>query len=641
MNAALPLNAQPVAVRPDLARLALSTFSLGPALPEEAAWLDALRQDLPIPLREAWLRWLDDPPPTDHGLCRLASCHGLTRVEMVALALCCAVELDPMVARVVHGLQSPVAGARPLLGLVVRATMLLDEADACEAAAHLACLHSGLARRLGLIDIVGDHGVLIERSLRTAPALALTLAGHETGWPEIEQAHTEAFPLGQGIEQQLQALVTALPDQTYLVLRCAWPAEAWSAAALVARHLGLEPVLLTAALPPGAGTWLSLTHRLPVLSWELAPGELRVVAPIPGYEGPVVLLTGMDGAVQVAHAQTVSWSMPTPAPTERTELWRLQGLDEGLARDLGAQQRLSAARIRELALAARRVAGLQGRSAVQARDVSTASRGSAALHLGTQARLMPDEVSPESLVLPPALRESLDQLHARCLQRDSLGDCLGPALRTRYRPGVRALFTGASGTGKTLAAGWIASRLGLPMYRVDLSAVVSKYIGETEKNLAQLFARADSAELVLLFDEADALFGKRTDIKDSNDRFANQQTNYLLQRIESFEGIAILTSNSRGRLDAAFTRRLDVVIEFPAPSPQERRALWLAHLGLGHGLDEAELNRVAALCDLAGGHIRNCALMAASLGNPVGYAALRQAVLSEYAKLGRMPPSGL
>jgi|LNFM01.1.fsa_nt_gb hypothetical protein len=641
MNAALPPHAHQAAVRVDLARLALSSFQLGPALSDEAAWLDALHTALPMPLREAWQRWLDDPPPADHGLCRLASRHGLTRVEMVALALCCAVELDPTVARVVHGLQSPVAGARPSVGLVVRAAMLLDDTDACEAAAHLRCLHSGVARQLGLIEFVGDHGVLIERSLRTAPALALTLAGHETGWPEIEQPHTEAFPLGQGIEQQLHALAMALPDQAHLVLRCAWPAEAWSAVDLVARSLGLEPVLLTAPLPPGVGTWLSLTRRLPVLSWELAPGELRVVGPIPGHDGPVVLLTGMDGSVQVAHAQTVSWTLPTPAATERTELWRLQGLDEGLARDLGAQQRLSAARIRELALAARQVASLQGRSVVQAGDVSTAARSGAALQLGAQASLMPDEVGDEALVLPPALRESLDQLHARCLQRDGLGQDLGPALRTRYRPGVRALFTGASGTGKTLAAGWIASRLGLPMYRVDLSAVVSKYIGETEKNLAQLFARADSAELVLLFDEADALFGKRTDIKDSNDRFANQQTNYLLQRIESFEGIAILTSNSRGRLDAAFTRRLDAVIEFPAPSPQERRALWLAHLGPGHGLNEGELNRVAALCDLAGGHIRNCALMAASLERPIGYAALRQAILAEHAKLGRMPPGGL
>ena len=148
---------------------------------------------------------------------------------------------------------------------------------------------------------------------------------------------------------------------------------------------------------------------------------------------------------------------------------------------------------------------------------------------------------------------------------------------------------------------------------MDLASVTSKYIGETEKNLAELFGRAEHAEVVLLFDEADSLFGKRTDVKDSNDRFANQQTNYLLQRIESFEGITLLTSNSRARFDSAFTRRLDAIIEFLAPGPVERRALWLAHLGAANTLDAVALNRLAANCDLAGGHIRNVVLGAAAL----------------------------
>jgi SpoVK/Ycf46/Vps4 family AAA+-type ATPase len=204
------------------------------------------------------------------------------------------------------------------------------------------------------------------------------------------------------------------------------------------------------------------------------------------------------------------------------------------------------------------------------------------------------------------------------------------------------LFVGASGSGKTLAAGWLASRLGLPLYRVDMASVTSKYIGETEKNLAQLFARAEHGEALLLFDEADALFGKRTEVKDSNDRFANAQTNYLLQRIETFDGIAVLTSNSRSRFDSAFTRRLDAIVEFPTPSPDERRALWIAHLGPHHALTPAQLNRIAATCDLTGGHVRNCTLSAAcSDPDSIGYAALCQAIQAEYRKLGRSAPPGL
>lgn len=627
-----------------LARLVLSAFSLAPGHGGgEADWLEALQRSRTMPLREAWLQWLSAPPVSDFGLHQLARQHGFTHVEMVAVALCCAAELDPMVPRVLHGLQTPVASSLPTLGLAARAAIELDGGSDNDITAHLTSLHGGAARRLGLIEPVGEQGVLVERSLRTPPALALALAGFESGWPEIVQPMPPAVHLGEQVEQALDGVARAMRlGQAPLVLRSAWPQDGFSAAACLAARLGLTLVHLPATPPPGVGVWLGLTGRVPVLSFDLAPGEARELAPIVGHGGPVIVLAGAEGTVNWNHAPCPQWVLPPlPAP-ERTRLWQMHGAPPALANDLGAQLRLTAARIQELAQAAGGLALQAGRGgAMEAGDVARAARGGAALGLGAQARLLPDEVADDALVLPPALRDSLEDLRVRCLLRDALADGLGLAVRTRYRSGVRALFTGAAGTGKTLAASWLATRLGLPLYRVDLSSVVSKYIGETEKNLAQLFARADSAEVVLLFDEADALFGKRTDIKDSNDRFANQQTNYLLQRIESFEGIAVLTSNSRGRFDAAFTRRLDMVIEFTAPTPQERLALWQAHLGEGHALDIDELNRVAALCDLAGGHIRSCTLMAASLARPIRYAGLRRAILAEYAKLGRMAPAGL
>jgi SpoVK/Ycf46/Vps4 family AAA+-type ATPase len=163
--------------------------------------------------------------------------------------------------------------------------------------------------------------------------------------------------------------------------------------------------------------------------------------------------------------------------------------------------------------------------------------------------------------------------------------------------------------------------------------------------LAQLLSRAEHAEVILLFDEADSMFGKRTDVKDSNDRFANSQTNYLLQRIENFDGIILLTSNSRGRFDPAFFRRLDAIVEFPVPGPSERRSLWQSHLGHGHRLTDGEMNRLSAAADLIGGNIRNAVLTASLLardgGGPIQYAHILEALGDEFLKLGRQVPSEL
>jgi SpoVK/Ycf46/Vps4 family AAA+-type ATPase len=256
-----------------------------------------------------------------------------------------------------------------------------------------------------------------------------------------------------------------------------------------------------------------------------------------------------------------------------------------------------------------------------------------------------EAVGDEALVLTPELKQQMELLLARCRARDGLVEGLGPSARTRYRAGVRALFVGPSGTGKTLAAGWLATKLSLPLYRVDLASVTSKYIGETEKNLAQLFALAEHGDLLLLFDEADSLFGKRTDVRDSNDRFANAQTNYLLQRIESFEGIAVLTSNSKSRFDTAFMRRLDAIVDFPPPAPAERRALWEAHLGQGHAIPPREFGRLVAVADLTGGQIRNVVLTAAVLAHgqarPIELGDILRAMADEYRKVGRDLPSEL
>ncbi len=384
-----------------------------------------------------------------------------------------------------------------------------------------------------------------------------------------------------------------------------------------------------------------------MLCFELAPGERRRVPAIPGWTGPLLVATGHDGSVEVDGDTAPGWRVPIPSADERVALWqRALGSVEGdleLAATLGHRHSHGASRIAELGRAARFEARIGGAADVQPEHVARAARSGGAGDLGALAELMSDSVPDASLVLPAPLRGELDAFAARCVARDGAAAGLGPAMQARFRPGVRALFVGPSGTGKSLAVGWLATRLGLPLYRVDLASVTSKYIGETEKNLAQLFARAEHAEVVLMFDEADSLFGKRIDVKDSNDRFANAQTNYLLSRIESYEGIAVLTSNSRARFDSAFTRRLDVILEFPAPGPAERQALWLAHLGTAHTLNHGAVNRLAAGCELAGGHVRNVVLAAAAraAGRPIEEADLLPALAAEYAKLGKAVPHGL
>ena len=313
-----------------------------------------------------------------------------------------------------------------------------------------------------------------------------------------------------------------------IVVRSGHPREAKAVAAEICLHLGARPLFLDGDPPDGLGPWLWLAAAIPVICAELAPGERRRLKDIPGWNGPVLVAAGPDGSFEREGEALPVWRVPVPTPAERVGLWQAATGDDALAEHLGPAHRHACARIAELARAGRYQAELAGADRIGPDAVAAAARSGTGGDLGMLAELMAETIPDEALVLPVAIRRELESLIARCLARDALADALGPASRARYRPGVRALFVGPSGTGKTLAVGWMASRLGLPLYRVDLASVTSKYIGETEKNLAQLFARAEHSEVVLLFDEADSLFGKRTDVKDSNDRFANAQTNYLL-----------------------------------------------------------------------------------------------------------------
>ena len=241
--------------------------------------------------------------------------------------------------------------------------------------------------------------------------------------------------------------------------------------------------------------------------------------------------------------------------------------------ELARAHRLSGGTIRQVAPGAVVEARAAGRTDVTPADVTLAARAvrpEMPLSLATRVEV---QGGWHDIVVPPIVRQELLDLERRCRHRERLTDTVRGPLMSGVGVGVRALFSGPSGTGKTLAARVLAAVLGKDLYRLDLPGVVNKYLGETEKNLERVLEHVEELDVVLLLDEGEALLARRTDVQNANDRYANLETNYLLQRLESFEGIVVITTNAERHLDAAFGRRLDVIIHFPAPGPVGTRGV--------------------------------------------------------------------
>jgi hypothetical protein len=328
----------------------------------------------------------------------------------------------------------------------------------------------------------------------------------------------------------------------------------------------------------------------------------------------------------------------------RAELWRTE-LGERLApgtdpADATAHFMLGPGQIRAAAQAATMFALADG-GLVGTAQLRAGARSQNAATLQRLARRIEPAVGWDDLVLPAGVHAQLAELATRARFRDQVLD------EWRMRPGggrgrgVTGLFAGDSGTGKTMSAEVIAASLGLDLYTVNLATVVDKYVGETEKNLERIFTEAAGINGVLLFDEADAIFGKRSEVRDAQDRYANIESAYLLQRMETFDGIAVLATNLRANLDEAFTRRLDVIVDFPLPDEEHRRRLWDRCLGpVLPRADDLDFDFLAGRFELAGGHIRSAAVtaayLAAELARPLSMVDLVGAVAREYRKLGRL-----
>lgn len=331
--------------------------------------------------------------------------------------------------------------------------------------------------------------------------------------------------------------------------------------------------------------------------------------------------------------------LPTTDFPTRLQLWQRHLNNEHAAR-LANLFRFTPGQIEDVLATAQNIAASQ-----QTRLNETHCLDAARLHSNQRLSQLATQITPrhgwDEIILPADTLAQLRELVQRVQHKPTVYGRWQFNQKLSYGKGIAALFVGESGTGKTMAADIIAGELGLDLYKIDLSAVVSKYIGETEKNLERIFTEAETSNAILFFDEADAIFGKRGEINDSHDRYANLEVSYLLQRMERFDGITILASNLQTNIDDAFTRRLDFIIEFPFPQPAERAHIWQVSLPLALPLaEEIDWKLLASRFELAGGNIRNAVLGAAFLAAAEGTAVYQRhflhATRREYQKLGRL-----
>ncbi len=386
-----------------------------------------------------------------------------------------------------------------------------------------------------------------------------------------------------------------------------------------------------------------LGDAFPVVVADPGPGDTLRLPALPGLERPLGVVLGRSGGLSGPPTErAVGFALGPCSAAERRVLWRgaIQA-DPAAADTIVESFLLTPGNIHRAARLATAAALADGRGTVTPEDVRTASRALQRQTLETLATRLAPLTAPRPPVMGASASSEVDTLLARCRQRERLAASDG-ALSGTVNRGVRALFSGPSGTGKTLTARYLAARLHLDVYRVDLAAVVNKYIGETERNLDQVLARAEELDVLLLLDEGDALMTRRTEVSNANDRYANLETNFLLQRLETFDGIVVITTNAGNRIDPAFLRRIDVTVDFVPPDADQRLNLWRAHLPADHAADPALLNQVARRCSLTGGQIRNATLHARMLSlerdSPVGDEDVLLALQREYRRIGASFP---
>lgn len=593
-------------------------------------------------------------------------CHfHLQDLEVDALLIALAPEVDPRYERLYAYLQDDVTRKRPSVDLVLN---LLTHTFTDKLRARRLFTDDGRLIQSRLLVRFSDHSAtepsLLVQYVRPAARVVEHLLGHSGLDSALEQAasilNTADWPPSPRLDGAwLAQLVRVAQDRTPLfAFYGGYGAGKRDAAASIAHALSQPLITGNMAILASenqVGENLSLLLRdgllnravLYLYNWDTVLKDGRpphhILQPILDYPY-VVIMSGTITWQPLGENRTrpiMPVQFANPDFEGRRRIWQhYLGTAELNLDDLANHFRFSPGQIEDAIATARDLASWRNESLTE-QDLFAASRAHSNQNLGTLATKIKPRYDWSDIILPFDTMNQLREMVNQVRQKPIVYGRWGFDRKLALGKGLHALFAGESGTGKTMAADIMARELGLDLYKVDLSTLVSKYIGETEKNLDRIFTEAATSNAILFFDEADAIFGKRSEVKDSHDRYANIEISYLLQRMEGYDGVVILATNLRANMDDAFTRRLHFAIEFPYPEIVDRERIWHINFPVETPL-AADVNwyELARRFRLAGGNIRNIILAAAFLAaehdSAVGMVHLLHATRREYQKMGRL-----
>ena len=596
----------------------------------------------------------------------LRTSFSLEPFDLDVLALVLAVDFDLRYQRIFAWLQDDLTRQRPTISLV------LDLLCTTQAARHLrrrSLDAHGTLRRSGLISLVADA---------TTPELAQPVVADSTvrDWllgssamrPPLDQLSSFAtsawelleLPLPSSLRVGLEALAagTAVGERIILGGSAGYGqrAIATSLASQWGRSLlEIESSQLSAERSE-AREQLATMVRVARLTrsaiyiegpWDTEDSSMNRAQVIAEVTEQLPLPVLIASSALPPSVSGIRLELPAPDVAARAAWWRLaledvdHRIDAAAVDTVSGRYQLRPSNILDAVTGAHAQARWHQRTAILEQDLTEAAQLQASLHLDRLAQKRTSAWEWEDLVLPPDQLTQLREIYNHAHLRHRMHDLWKTPHLRHAAPGINVLFSGPSGTGKTMAAEVLAGALGLDLYSIDVPSTISKYVGEMEKNIDRIFRAAYEGNVVLFFDEADAWFGKRSQVKEANDRYANVEVSYLLQRIESHDGVVILGTNLRSNMDDAFTRRLHHVVEFPFPDVALRERLWRKHLA-GTGALDANVDPrfLATQFEIAGGSIRaiatNAAFLAATDGKAITMHHLVRATRREFQKLGRV-----